>query len=311
MQALLEVILPVFVVIGAGYVAVWRKLFKDSAVDGLMVFTQQFAIPCLLFRALWTLDLGDNFHPALLISFYTGSATGFFSGLIAGRYLFKRDWEDAVAIGFCCLFANSVLIGLPITERAYGESALEANFAIIAMHSPFCYGLGITTMEIVRARSQGAPASSIPGKVLKAMFRNALVIGIVLGALFNFFDLGLFKPLEDALDMMVRAALPAALFGMGGVLYRYRPEGDFRIIAFVCAVSLILHPTITWTLGTAFALDISEFRSAVITAAMAPGINAYVFANMYGRARRVAASSVLLATALSVGTVWVWLAILP
>ena len=48
-----------------------------------------------------------------------------------------------------------------------------------------------------------------------------------------------------------------------------------------------------------------------VTAAMAPGINAYVFANMYGRAKRVAASSVLLATGLSVGTVWVWLAILP
>ncbi|SIT03632.1 hypothetical protein SAMN05421759_11158 [Roseivivax lentus] len=311
MQALLEVILPVFVLIGAGYVAVWRGLFKDSAVDGLMVFTQQFAIPCLLFRALWTLDLGDNFHPALLISFYTGSATGFFAGLLAGRYLFKREWEDAVAIGFCCLFANSVLIGLAITERAYGETALEANFAIIAMHSPFCYGLGITTMEIVRARNNGAPATSLPGTVLKAMFRNALVIGIVLGALFNYFDLGLPRPVEDALDMMVRTALPAALFGMGGVLYRYRPEGDFRIIAFVCAVSLVLHPSITWTLGKAFALDVAEFRSAVITAAMAPGINAYVFANMYGRAKRVAASSVLLATGLSVGTVWVWLAILP
>ena len=44
---------------------------------------------------------------------------------------------------------------------------------------------------------------------------------------------------------------------------------------------------------------------------MAPGINAYVFANMYGRARRVAASSVLIATALSIGTVWLWLSALP
>ena len=52
-------------------------------------------------------------------------------------------------------------------------------------------------------------------------------------------------------------------------------------------------------------------RSAVLTAAMAPGINSYVFANMYGRARRVAASSVLIATSVSVGTIWVWLHILP
>lgn len=309
MQALLEVILPVFVLIGAGYAATWKGGFPASAVDGLMIFTQQFAIPCLLFRAIWTLDLGASFHPALLISFYTGSATGFTLGLLAGRYLFRRDWEDSVAIGFCCLFANSVLLGLPITERAYGAEALQANFAIVAMHSPFCYGIGITAMEIARAR--GGSARDLPVRVLRAMFRNALVIGILLGVVFNLFDLSLPRPVEDALDMMVQAALPAALFGMGGVLYRYRPEGDFRIIAFVCAVTLVLHPSITWTLGGIFALAVPEIRSAVVTAAMAPGINAYVFANMYGRARRVAASSVLLATALSVLTTWVWLAILP
>ncbi|MHA6324335.1 AEC family transporter [Roseivivax sp. CAU 1753] len=309
MQALLDVILPVFVLIGAGYVATWRGLLSNGAVDGLMVFTQQFAIPCLLFRAIWTLDLGGSFHPALLISFYTGSATGFTLGLLAGRYVFRRDWEDAVAIGFCCLFANSLLLGLAITERAYGSTALEANFAIIALHSPFCYGIGITAMEIARAR--GASAAALPVTVLKAMFRNALVIAILLGAGFNLLDLGLPAPIEEALDMMVRTALPAALFGMGGVLYRYRPEGDLRIIAFICVVTLVLHPTITWTLGSLFDLSVPEFRSAVITAAMAPGINAYVFANMYGRARRVAASSVLLATGLSVLTTWVWLALLP
>ena len=34
-------------------------------------------------------------------------------------------------------------------------------------------------------------------------------------------------------------------------------------------------------------------------------------ANMFGVAIRVAASSVLLATALSIGTVWIWLSVLP
>ncbi|MBV2358278.1 AEC family transporter [Thalassococcus sp. CAU 1522] len=309
MQALLDVILPVFLVIGAGYLAVWRGVLGDGTVDGLMAYTQNIAIPALLFRAIWTLDLGEGFDPAVLLSFYTGSASGFTAGLLAGRYLFGRDWEDAVAIGFCCLFANSVMIGLAVTERAYGTQALTTNFAIVALHAPFCYGIGITAMEIARAR--GAPARALPGKVLRAMFRNALVIGIGLGALFNIAGIGLPGPATDALNMVIQTALPAALFGMGGVLYRYRPEGDFRIIAFICAVSLVLHPTITWTLGSALDLSTEAFRSAVLTAAMAPGINSYVFANMYGRARRVAASSVLFATALSVMTVWLWLAALP
>ncbi len=44
---------------------------------------------------------------------------------------------------------------------------------------------------------------------------------------------------------------------------------------------------------------------------MAPGVNAYLFANMYGVAKRVAASAVLIGTAASLFTVWVWLALLP
>ncbi len=43
---------------------------------------------------------------------------------------------------------------------------------------------------------------------------------------------------------------------------------------------------------------------------MAPGFNAYLFANMYGRAKRVAASSVLIATGASILSVWMWLALL-
>jgi len=309
MQALLDVILPVFVVIGFGYLAVWRGWFSDEAVDGLMKFTQNFAIPSMLFVAIARLDLGQVFEWQLLLSFYAGSFTCFWLGFFGARMIFGRTLEEAVAIGFCCLFSNSVLLGLALTERAYGADALEANFAIIALHSPFCYGLGITVMEVVRARGQ--KGSKVTRTVLKAMFSNALILGIGLGFLVNFSGVPLPGVLNDALDLMVRAALPAAIFGMGGVLARYRPEGDLRVVLYVCLISLVVHPTITSSLGAALDLSVPATRSAVLTAAMAPGINSYIFANMYGQARRVAASSVLIATALSIGTVWVWLGLLP
>jgi predicted permease len=309
MAALIDVILPVFFVIGFGYIAVWKGYFSDAGVDGLMKFTQGFAIPCLLFRAISTLDLEQNFDLALMGSYYTAAFACFVIGLLGARYIFGRDWEDSVAIGFCCLFANSLLLGLPITERAYGVGALEANYAIIAIHSPFCYAVGITAMEI--ARNRGGNITKLPMKVLNGMFHNALIVGISLGFVVNLGGIPLPVVFTDAVDLMVRAALPAALFGLGGVLYRYRPEGDMRTIMFVVAVSLILQPALVWWLAKANDLSDGALRSAILTAAMAPGINAYVFANMYGKARRVAASSVLMATGLSILSVWLWLAVLP
>lgn len=304
-----SVILPVFIVVGFGYLAVWARLFSEAGVDGLMLFTQRFAIPALLFRAISTLDLTAELNWTLLGSFYSGALLGFCAGLAAGRLLFGRSWEDSVAFGFAGLFSNSVLTGLPITERAYGAGALAGNYAIIAFHAPFCYGVGITVMEVVRAR--GAPARDLPGKVLRAMFSNALILGIALGFAVNLSGLALPGVLTEAVDLLVGAALPAALFALGGVLYRYKPQGDLRAILTLCAISLLLHPAWVWLMGQAGGLDRDGLRSAVMTAAMAPGVNVYVFANLYGTAKRVAASAVLIGTALSMGTVSLWLLVLP
>lgn len=307
-QTLIDVILPVFLVIAAGYAAVYTRYFTADLTDALMKFTQNFAIPCLLFRAIATIDLSIGFDPRLLFSYYTGATLCFAAGLFGARFLFGRPWEDCVAIGFCCLFSNGLLLGLPITERAYGSENLIGNFAIIAFHSPFCYALGITVMELVLNR--GKSARAFVGAVAKSMFRNALIVGILAGFAFNLTGLPLPSLADQALGMIARAAIPCALFALGGILVQYRPEGDLRTILFVCAISLLAHPALVWSIGGALSVPSDLFRSGVLMASMAPGVNAYVFANMYGRAKRVAASSLLIATALSVLTVWVWLGVL-
>jgi predicted permease len=245
----------------------------------------------------------------LIASYYIGAASGFALGFLGARYLFQRSAEDSVAIGFVSLFSNSVMMGLAITERAYGIDALVANFAIVSLHAPFCYFVGITAMEI--AKSDGASVAQVALNVGRSMMKNALFIAILLGLLVNIADITLPKALLDGTNMVAQTALPAALFGMGGVLYQYRPEGDFGAIAWVAGVSLLVHPAIVWSLGQFWDLSVSELRSAVLTSAMAPGINCYIFASMYNRAKRVAASGVLIATALSVLTIWCWLQVLP
>ena len=309
MSSLLDVIIPVFLIISFGYCTVWVRLFSIDTIDGLMKFTQNFAIPVLLFNAIAKVDLANIFNFNLFLSFYVGATAGFLIGFLGSHYIFNRPLEDSVAIGFCCLFSNTVMLGLPITERAYGTDALQHNFAVVSIHAPFCYFLGITVMELIKSTEKSISKKGII--ILKAMFSNALVVGIVLGFLINICGVNLAKSIQASIDMITAVALPAALFGMGGILYQYRPEGDAGPIIMICAVSLIIHPAIVWIFGSQLNLTDAQFRSVVITAAMAPGINTYVFANMYGKAKRVASTGVLLSTALSIGTVWVWLSLLP
>lgn len=314
MSVLFTVILPVFIVLGYGYVVAWRGMLTEAAIDALMRFAQNFAVPVLLFAQVARLDLATNFNPWTWVAFYTGAFVAFLLAWAVSIRVLRRSPEDAVAIGFAAFFSNSLLLGIPIMERAYGTDALAGNVAIIAIHSPLLYTFGITVMEVTRARGQSMSRGRIAMRALSGVLHTPLIIGILCGAAMNvLLRMGLVMPqgFWDAADTMSRAALPTALFGLGGILFRYRPEGDGWAIALVCGCSLVIHPVITFTLGHLFQLPVPALRSAVVTASMAPGVNAYLFSAIYGSAKRVTASAVLVSTALSMFSIWFWLSVLP
>lgn len=306
---LLSVVMPVFLVIGSGYISVRTGFFPDSGIDALNRFSQNFAIPCLLFVAVARIDLGAVIAWDFLFAFYFGATVCFALGILGARRIFGRRPGEAVAIGFGALFSNSVLLGLPITERAFGSEALSPNYAIVAFHAPYCYLIGISMMEAQRA--DGRAFLDTARVILMAVAKNALMVGIALGFVVNLTGLQLPEVLNEALAMVSRAALPVALFALGGVLTRYAIRDKLPEAGMIAILSLFVHPIITYGLAVeVFELQLEMTRSAVLTAAMAPGINAYIFASMYNRATDVNSAVVLLCTLFSVVTVPFWLTLL-
>lgn len=303
------VVLPVFIVLAFGYTAVWSKIIEDAHIDGLMKFAQTFAIPWFAVPRDLDARSAKLSEPAIAEQFLRRRRAGIHCGP-SGRALPFRAPLGRLRRDLVLLPVFKHAAARSTHHRAaYGPEGLIGNYAIITFHAPFGYMLGITAMELVRA--QGTPMTHLPLKVGKAMFSNAIVLGIGLGFAVNLTGLPLPNVFTDALDIIGRAALPAALFGLGGVLYRYRPEGDMRVIVFICLVSMGLHPLVVYILGTSGNIGTDALRSGLITAAVAPGANAYIFANMYGAARRVAASAVLFGTALSILTTSLWITLLP
>ena len=127
MQILIQVTVPVFLIIGAGYLSVRFRVLTDDNVQGLMNFAQRVAIPCLMFRAISQLDFQANFDPPFMMSFYAGSICSFVLGVGGARCIFRRSPEDSIAIGFAALFGNTVLIGLAIVDRGPHGMALPST----------------------------------------------------------------------------------------------------------------------------------------------------------------------------------------
>lgn len=310
LQHIFNIVAPVFLVLAAGYLAVRRELIADHTVDGLMKFAIQFAVPCLLFRATSTMDLGTAYDWRLMSAFYTGSTISFFVASALAWKLFGRSPGEAVAVGFSALFSNLVLLGLPISERAWGadSAAMASAYAIVSIHAPFCYLLGITSMELLRA--DGRSIAETTRVILRAMFRNSLMIGIGLGFAVNLSGMSLPGALVSSIDIVAQAALPVALFGLGGTLTRYSVKASAAEAGSITSLSLLLHPAIAFALCHLLDVPNDLTRATVLMAAMAPGINGYLFASMYNRGQSTAASTVLLGTGVSILSVSAWLWIL-
>jgi len=302
-----DIIAPVFLLIAGGVAAVRLGWIGATAVDGLMSFALKFAAPSLLFISVANLDIGQAFNWPLMLSFYIGATFSFLIAILLARAVFKRRPGEAVAIAFGALFSNSLLLGLPISERAYGVESLSTNIALLSVHAPFCYLLGISSMEISRRDKQSVLQSI--SKILVAMFKNPLMIGIGLGFVVNFSGVTLPGPVLSSVEMIARTTLPVALFAIGGTLTRYSLGASIGQAGMIVSLSLLVHPALVYLLATqVFTLDTQVMRNAVLMAAMAPGINSFVFASMYERGKGVAASAILLATSASVFTAagWIW-----
>lgn len=301
---LLNTIAPVFLVVLAGYVAARRALFDAPTVDALMRYAVRFAIPCLLFRAVSTIDLGAAYDGRSLVSFYAPALLCFAGGTLVARRVFGRRPGEAVAVGFGGLFSNLVLLGLPVIGLSFGEAALPKAYALVSVHSPFCYLLGIVTMEL--ARADGRAPSETARVVVHAMLGNALMIGIGLGFLFNLSTLSLPLFAATALDLVADSGLPIALVGLGGVIARYSLAERLAEPAAIAAISLVLHPALALASCALLGVPAADRDVVVLMAAMSPGVNVYLFANLYDRAEGTAAATVLLGTIAAAGSIGAW-----
>ncbi|MEO8756151.1 MAG: AEC family transporter [Devosia sp.] len=309
MLDIVNVIIPVFAIVGLGYTAVRLRLFPSEGTKGLVAFVNNFATPCLLCEAMLTSDFSTTFNPNLIIPFYVGALFSMLCGALIARRVFKQRPGESVSSGFSAMFTNTVLIGIPVIQRAYGSAALPTVFSIIAFHAPALITLGMLIMELVRR--DGAPLGKTLVIAATRAVQNPLLLGVAIGALGNRFGVRLPEAGTAFLTMMSAAVLPVALFGLGGALNEYKLSESWAEASINSLFKLVIHPLIVYLLAVEILhVPLEYARYAVLLAAMPAGINTYVFATYYDRSVNVAANVVLISTVASIGTITFWLWVL-
>src|SRR3954451_13953036 len=299
MLASIAIVLPVFGLIGVGYLARQISLITDRTGEGLSEFVFALAVPCLIFRTLVKAEI-PNVQPwGYWISYFVGVAIVWALAMAIGRRFFGLGGTSAVVAGFSAGQANTVMMGIPMILKAYGDEGAVPLFLLIAVHLP-------VTMTLATLMAEGRQAS--PWVILRRLAAHPIVVGIIAGSACRPLAPYIPSPLWQVVELIGSSAVPCALIGMGIALRRYGLEAGWKLPILISALKLVLHPLIVLILATqVFDMPRAWSGVAVLFAACPSGINAYLFAERYGEGVAVASSAVALSTALALGTLLFWL----
>lgn len=299
MLSSLLVVLPVFGLIGLGYVARWTKLVRETTGEGLSDFVFVLAVPCLLFRTLAKADIPASQPWGYWISYFTGLAIVWTLAMLIAHRVFSRKGPELVVSGFAAAQSNTVFVGVPMILKAYGDAGAVPLGLLLAVHLP-------VTMTAATLLAEGRSASL--KLMARRLFTHPIIIGILLGSAVRPVIGFIPAPVWTLVDLLAGAAVPCALISLGIAMRRYGLESGLGLPAVLSALKLGLHPLIVYLLATrVFEMPTHWSGVAVLFAACPCGINAYLFAERYRQGVADASSAIALSTMLSLFTTAAWL----
>ncbi len=300
MSDFLVVVLPVFGLIAIGFAAAWTKLLPLRAGEGLSDYVFSLGIPILIFKTMVNAHLPESQPWGYWTAYFGGVACVWVLAMLIGRRYFNLNHRQNVVAGFSAAQSNTVLVGIPLLLKAYGEPGAVPLFLLVAVHLP-------VTMTTATVLFEGMHLRTLWRLIPKLIF-HPILLGLLVGLAYKFSGLPLSGPFQTVVENIAASALPCALIAMGMALKSYGLQSDFRLTGVIVILKLLLHPAIVFVLGFKV-LHLPEVWAgvAVLFAAAPTGINCYLFAARYNTAQALASSAIAVSTALSIFSTLFWL----
>jgi hypothetical protein len=243
MEAVVNVVLPVFAIVLAGYACGKLRLLGPGGSEALNGFVYFAALPALFFGSLAKVELSQIFNWPYLSAYLIGlGATGAVA-LVVGRLAFRTRGPALAIQNMAALFSNTGYMGIPLAITAFGkEAALPAILATIVNGALI---MGFYILWIEAQRSTASRRLHIARDALAGVIRSPLVLSAIAGTLSSAFRIEVPAPLLTFCDIIGAAAPPAALFAMGLFMVGKSFRREFFEVCTLSALKLLFHPFAT------------------------------------------------------------------
>lgn len=287
MQALLNTVLPVALVVFSGYLLGKRIPMDLTTLSRLTLYL---LVPALIFDAMYQAEYSREGLVGLALGF-TLTYLLLFLAITGMARLLGLSPEAAKSLLVCSLFPNSGNMGLSLVYFALGEEGLRRAVVYFILSSVVMFGLG--------------PAFIRGGGLKEGLLftlRLPLFYALLLGLLLKALGVSLPFRLDEGLRLMGQAAIPVLLLTLGMQMSQTRFQvGAFEGVA--SSLRLLMAPLLAYGVGFILGLPRLEHQVLVLQSATPMAVNAFLLTREFGGEALRVARSVVVSTFLAFLTI--------
>jgi len=276
LQVFFNPVLPIFAILGVGMLFTRRGIFDASAASILNRFVFYIGAPALLFSLLNSASLAA-FEWQILLLYFTSEMVIYAAGMALARFVFRREWREAMLLGMTACFVNHVFFVLAMARFLYGEAASAPIAAIIVVDTVLIFALTIVALEL------SSPGLHSGHKVLGLLVKHPMLQAIAAGLLVNLMGLPLHDGINTFFHFVGAAASPIGLFALGIILSSTGRRNVDKMALSIVGLKVVAHPLLAWLLfSSAAGLAHPAWTSSALLVAAGPcGAMPFVLALQY------------------------------
>lgn len=290
----IEIIVPVFILIGIGVVL--HRIFQLDLYT-LAKVNIYFIVPGFIFLKLYQTTFSLTLFMSVLTFFLLFIVVLYMLSLIISK-LFGYSRSVRASFTNSILFYNSGNYGVPVNDLVFKADpfAMSIQVIILTFQNILTFSWGIFTLKAVDGNKLSAVLGYFKMPVLYAM-----VFGISLNVMNVDVPDVFLIPAEYIADSMVAIAL----LTLGAQVAQLRFKKNLSVVYVSMIIRLILGPAIA--LGLIFLLELDEItaQALLISSAMPTAVNSAIIAQEYNNEPELSAQIVLASTVFSIVTVTV------
>ncbi len=301
MNAILNVVLPVFGIMLAGYLVGRARILGEDSGRALNGFVYYVALPALFFGSMADVPLARIFNWPLILSFGGGLLVTFLFSIAVALVFFRGRFGEVSMHGLTAIFSNTGYMGVPLLQIAFGQQGVLAAVITTVITAVVVIGIGVILLET--DRHQGSAPRVIARNVSLGLAKNPLILSALAGILYSWSGLPLPQPVATFMELTGNAAAPAALFAIGLFMVGKSLTEGMREVVWISSLKLLVAPLVTaWLAYSVLGMQGVDAKAAIIQAALPTGALMFVLAQQYGVYVQRATSVILVSTVLSVLT---------